>query len=105
MVLLAGRGPCFGPAGRPGVRGGGLERLVVGGGRRDRGPARRRGHLAAVLLTIALVVMCAILTAAAAGVLAHLDGATSPRSLSRAVVTFAAVLTLAEAITTALTAL
>ncbi|MFF1779785.1 hypothetical protein [Streptomyces virginiae] len=62
-------------------------------------------HLATVLLTIALVLICAILTAVAAGVLARLDGATFPSALSRAAVTFAAVLTLAAAITTALTAL
>ncbi|WP_327389110.1 MULTISPECIES: hypothetical protein [unclassified Streptomyces] len=62
-------------------------------------------HLAALLLTIAVVVICATLIAVAAGVLAHLDGATLPSALNRAATTFAAVLTLAAAVTAALTTL
>ncbi|MER6405938.1 hypothetical protein ABT269_20870 [Streptomyces viridosporus] len=59
-------------------------------------------HIATVLLAAALVVVFALLTAAAAGTLARLDGATYPAALMRAATTFAAVLTLAAAITGAL---
>ncbi|MFI5534465.1 hypothetical protein ACIA8O_38620 [Kitasatospora sp. NPDC051853] len=58
-----------------------------------------------VLLTIALVVLFAFLAAAAAGVLARLDGATYPTAITRAATTFTAVLALAAAITAALTQL
>lgn len=59
-------------------------------------------HLAIVLLTSALVVVFAFLAAAAAGVLARLDGATYPATLMRAATTFAAVLTLAAVVIGAL---
>ncbi|WP_053164746.1 hypothetical protein [Streptomyces noursei] len=59
-------------------------------------------RLALVLLTIALVVVFALLAAAAAGTLARLDGATYPAALTRAATAFAAVLTLAAALTGAL---
>ncbi|MBL1109738.1 hypothetical protein JK361_35065 [Streptomyces sp. 5-8] len=49
-------------------------------------------HIAIVLLAAALVV-------AAAGTLARFDGATYPTALMRAATTFAAVLTLAAAVT------
>ncbi|MEU3606254.1 hypothetical protein AB0E83_12480 [Streptomyces sp. NPDC035033] len=51
--------------------------------------------LAVVLLTLALVVVLALLVAAGAGKLARLDGATYGTALTRAAVAFAAVLTLA----------
>ncbi len=59
-------------------------------------------HIAIVLLATALVVVLALLTAAAAGTLARLDGATYPTALMRAATTFAASLTLAAAVTGAL---
>ncbi|WP_043265905.1 hypothetical protein [Streptomyces sp. CT34] len=59
-------------------------------------------RLAVVLLTTVLVVVFALLVAAAAGTLARLDGATYPAALMRAATTFAAVLTLAAAVTGAL---
>ncbi|MFC9429588.1 hypothetical protein [Streptomyces sp. NPDC056987] len=59
----------------------------------------------AVLLTIALVVVIALLASVAAAKLARLDGVGYPAALKQAAVTFAAVLTLAAAITTALTSL
>ncbi|MGW4898218.1 hypothetical protein ACWEQL_39155 [Kitasatospora sp. NPDC004240] len=55
-----------------------------------------------VLLATGLVVVCAILTAAGAGVLARLDGASYPAALMRAGTTFAATLTLAATVTGAL---
>lgn len=58
--------------------------------------------LAVILLTDSLVVVLAVLAAAGAGKLARLDGATYPAALQRAGITFAAVLTLAAAVTTAL---
>ncbi|MFE7539865.1 hypothetical protein [Streptomyces platensis] len=60
-------------------------------------------HLIVVLLAILLVVLIALLAAAGAGKLARLDGATYPTALLRAATTFAAVLTLAAALTGALT--
>ncbi|WP_329174926.1 hypothetical protein OG754_19200 [Streptomyces decoyicus] len=60
--------------------------------------------LVVVLLTAALVVVLALLAAAAAGKLARLDGATYPTAISRAAITFAAVLTLAATLTGALAA-
>ncbi|MFB6573002.1 hypothetical protein [Streptomyces noursei] len=59
-------------------------------------------RLALVLLTIALVVVFALLAAAAAGTLARLDGATYPAALTQAATAFAAVLTLAAALAGAL---
>jgi hypothetical protein len=55
-----------------------------------------------VLITAALVVVLALLAAGAAGKLARMDGATYPAALMRAATTFAAVLTLAAALTSAL---
>ncbi|WSJ64271.1 hypothetical protein OG756_30845 [Streptomyces sp. NBC_01310] len=52
-----------------------------------------------VLLVAALVIIFALLAAAAAGKLARLDGATYPGALTRAAAAFAAVLTLAAALT------
>ncbi|QJS98935.1 hypothetical protein G9272_44830 [Streptomyces asoensis] len=51
--------------------------------------------VAVVLLATALVIVVALLTAAGAGKLAHMDGATYPTALTRAAVAFAAVITLA----------
>ncbi|QHC24626.1 hypothetical protein [Streptomyces sp. GS7] len=59
-------------------------------------------RLAVVLLTTALVVVFALLVAVAAGALTRLDGATYPAALMRAATAFAAVLTLAAALTGAL---
>ncbi|AJC62007.1 hypothetical protein [Streptomyces sp. 769] len=59
-------------------------------------------RLAVVLLTFALVVVFALLASTVAGALARLDGATYPAALMRAATTFAAVLTLAAALTGAL---
>ena len=58
--------------------------------------------LATVLLTIALVVIVALLAAAGAGKLARLDGATYPPAVMRAATTFATVLTLAATLAGAL---
>ncbi|MFD9797722.1 hypothetical protein [Streptomyces sp. NPDC059071] len=55
-----------------------------------------------MVLTAAIVVVFALLAAAAAGVLARLDGATYPATLLRAGATFAAVLTLAVVVVQAL---
>ncbi|MER5905083.1 hypothetical protein ABT150_34230 [Streptomyces mirabilis] len=60
---------------------------------------------ALVLITTALVVILALLVAVAAGTLARLDGATYPAALMRAATTFAAVITLAAAVTGALAAI
>lgn len=62
-------------------------------------------NLALVLLTTAVVLVIALLAAAGAGKLARLDGATYPTALTRAALTFTAVLTLAAAVTAALTGL
>ncbi|WP_405467130.1 hypothetical protein [Streptomyces canus] len=62
-------------------------------------------ELAVVVLTAVLVVLVALLTAAGAGKLARLDGATYPTAITRAAATFAAVLTVAAAVTAALAAL
>ena len=61
--------------------------------------------LAIGLITIALVVIFALLVAAGAGKLARLDGATYPTALMRSAAAFAAVLTLAAAVTGALASL
>ncbi|MFF9337626.1 hypothetical protein [Streptomyces albogriseolus] len=52
-----------------------------------------------VLLAVALVVVVAMLVAAGASKLARMDRATHPAALSRAAATFAAVRTLAGALT------
>ncbi|MFE5796239.1 hypothetical protein ACFQ8C_27180 [Streptomyces sp. NPDC056503] len=62
-------------------------------------------NLALILLTTALVLVIALLAAAGAGKLARLDGATYPAALTRAALTFTAVLTLAAASTAAFTGL
>ncbi|MER7467673.1 hypothetical protein [Streptomyces sp. NPDC097981] len=61
--------------------------------------------VAIVLLTTALVIVVALLAGTAAGKLARMDGATYPTALTRAATTFAAVITLATVVTTALNAL
>ncbi|MGW1766104.1 hypothetical protein ACWCQL_18765 [Streptomyces sp. NPDC002073] len=61
--------------------------------------------VAVVLLTTALVTVVALLAAAGAAKLARLDNATYPTALTRAATTFAAVITLAAAITGALATL
>ncbi|MBL1104464.1 hypothetical protein JK361_07605 [Streptomyces sp. 5-8] len=58
--------------------------------------------LTVVLFTIALVLIAALLAAAVAGKIARLDGATYPAAFFRAATAFAAVLTLASAVTAAL---
>jgi hypothetical protein len=57
--------------------------------------------VAVILLTTALVFVIALLGAAGAGKLARMDGATYPAALTRAAVTFAAVLTLAATVASA----
>ncbi|MEV5880961.1 hypothetical protein AB0L75_43710 [Streptomyces sp. NPDC052101] len=57
-----------------------------------------------ILLVIALVVAVALLAAAAAGTLARIDGATYPAAVMRGAGVFAAVLTLACAVTAAVAA-
>ncbi|MET9759918.1 hypothetical protein ABZ016_12795 [Streptomyces sp. NPDC006372] len=59
-------------------------------------------ELAVVVLAAVLVVIVALLTAVGAGKLARLDGATYPTAITRAAATFAAVLTVAAAVTAAL---
>ncbi|MFD7029221.1 hypothetical protein ACFWAR_14425 [Streptomyces sp. NPDC059917] len=56
------------------------------------------------LFTVCLILITALVVAAAAGKLARLDGATYPAACLRAATAFAAVLTLAAAITGALAA-
>ncbi|MFF7856373.1 hypothetical protein [Streptomyces sp. NPDC007904] len=51
------------------------------------------------------MLVIAVLAAAGAGKLAHLDGATYPTALTRAATAFTAVLTLATAVAGALAAL
>ncbi|MFG2586503.1 hypothetical protein [Streptomyces malaysiensis] len=60
-------------------------------------------ELAVVAVTAVLVVIVALLIAAGAGKLARLDGATYPAAVMRAAASFAAVLTIAAAVTAALT--
>jgi hypothetical protein len=60
-------------------------------------------NVAVVLLTAALVIVVALLAAVGAGKLARMDGATYPAALTRAAVTFAAVITLATTFATLLT--
>ncbi|MFJ4246388.1 hypothetical protein ACIP17_38005 [Streptomyces iakyrus] len=52
-------------------------------------------HVAVLLLAIALVIVVAALAALGAGKLARMDGVSYPTALTRAAVTFAAVITLA----------
>ncbi|MEV6404086.1 hypothetical protein AB0M58_14220 [Streptomyces bobili] len=61
--------------------------------------------VAVVLLTLALVIVVGLLVAAGAGKLARMDGATYPAALTRAATAFAAVITLAAAVTAAIAAL
>lgn len=58
--------------------------------------------VAVVLITAALVIVIAVLAAVGAATLARLDGAGYPTALKQAAVTFAAVITLASAVTAAL---
>ncbi|MFC9399355.1 hypothetical protein ACFTWS_40595 [Streptomyces sp. NPDC057027] len=58
--------------------------------------------VAVVLLTAAFVFVVALLAGTAAGKLARMDGATYPTALTRAATSFAAVITLATVIATAL---
>jgi hypothetical protein len=60
---------------------------------------------AVVLFAVVLVVLVALLVAAGTGKLARLDGATYPAALMRSAAAFAAVLTLAAAVTGALSAI
>ncbi|MGW0188196.1 hypothetical protein ACWDV7_20825 [Streptomyces sp. NPDC003362] len=62
-------------------------------------------NVALVLMTTALVLVVALLAAAGAGKLARMDGATYPAALTRAATAFAAVLTLAAAVTAGLATL
>ncbi|ONK15568.1 hypothetical protein STBA_64010 [Streptomyces sp. MP131-18] len=76
----------------------------------DLGPCQRptfyrESVVAVVLLYTLLVTVVALLTAACAGKLARMDGATFPTALARAATTFATVVTLAATVTAALTAL
>lgn len=57
--------------------------------------------VAVVLLATALVIVFAILAAAGAGKLARLDGANYPATLKQAAAAFAAVITVAAAVTAA----
>ncbi|MFE2581266.1 hypothetical protein [Streptomyces sp. NPDC059378] len=58
--------------------------------------------VAVVVLAIAVVLLVALLSAVGAGTLARMDGATWPTAFTRAATTFAAVITLAAAVTAAL---
>ena len=58
-----------------------------------------------VLLTIAIVVIFALIAATGTGLLARLDGASYPSALMRAAAAFAAVVTLASTVAGALAAL
>ncbi|MBM9624805.1 hypothetical protein JE024_40515 (plasmid) [Streptomyces zhihengii] len=60
--------------------------------------------MALVLLTVAVVVIVALLCAVGAGVLARADGATWPTALARAASAFVAVLALSATVTAALAA-
>lgn len=61
--------------------------------------------VAVVFLAFAVVAVVALVAAAGAATLARLDGGTWPSALTRAAITFTAVITLAAAITAALTPL
>ncbi|MFD9607171.1 hypothetical protein [Streptomyces sp. NPDC059970] len=58
--------------------------------------------VATILLTTALLVVIAVLAAAGAAKLARFEDATYPAAIKQGVVTFAAVITLAAAVTGAL---
>ncbi|MFF0737746.1 hypothetical protein ACFYVK_39805 [Streptomyces chartreusis] len=58
---------------------------------------------ATVALTAALIIVIAVLAAACADTLSRLNGATYPTALIQSAAAFTAVLTLAAAVTTALT--
>ncbi|KUO22190.1 MULTISPECIES: hypothetical protein [Streptomyces] len=60
-------------------------------------------HTAVILLACVLAVLVAVLVGIAAGCLARLDGSTYPAALERAALAFAAVLTLAATIASAIT--
>ncbi|WP_413753392.1 hypothetical protein NRF20_26425 [Streptomyces sp. R-74717] len=60
--------------------------------------------VAVVLLTAALAVVFALIAAAGAGKLARLDGASYPTAVKQAAGAFAAVVTLAAALTAAFAA-
>ncbi|MFD5951471.1 hypothetical protein ACFWAZ_28210 [Streptomyces collinus] len=62
-------------------------------------------NVAVLLLAIALVIVMAVLAALGASKLARMDGASYPTALTRAAVTFAAVITLACTAASALPAL
>lgn len=58
--------------------------------------------VAIALLAVAVVLIAALLSAAGAGMLARMDGATWPAALARAASAFATVLTLVAAVIAAL---
>ncbi|WP_237329684.1 hypothetical protein [Streptomyces sp. CBMAI 2042] len=60
--------------------------------------------VAVVLLTVALVIVSGLLAAVLAAVLVRRDGGTRPTALKHATTAFAAVITLAAAVTGALSA-
>ncbi|GFN09732.1 hypothetical protein ABZ329_16415 [Streptomyces rubiginosohelvolus] len=60
---------------------------------------------ALILLTTGFILVIALLTAAGAGKIARLDGATYPAALTRAAIAFTTVLTLAIAATSTFTTL
>ncbi|MFF0170230.1 hypothetical protein [Streptomyces prasinus] len=60
--------------------------------------------IAVALLAVAVVLIAALLTAAGAGMLARMDGATWPAALARAAGAFATALTLVAAVIAALSA-
>ncbi|MEV5242983.1 hypothetical protein AB0K89_28300 [Streptomyces cinnamoneus] len=60
---------------------------------------------ALILVGCTLITLIASLVSGAAGYLARRDQATYPQALTRAAITFAATLTLAAALTTALEAI
>ncbi|MFE4494661.1 hypothetical protein ACFRKD_19650 [Streptomyces niveus] len=66
---------------------------------------RTVNRLALVLLAVAVVVLTAVISAATAGKLARLAGASYPNALLGAAAAFVTVLTLAAAIATALSEL
>ncbi|MEU1455705.1 hypothetical protein [Streptomyces avermitilis] len=61
--------------------------------------------VAVVLLAVAVVTVFALMAAAVAVTLARLEGSTWPSALTRAALTFTTVITLAAAVTAALTPL
>ncbi|WP_103509673.1 hypothetical protein [Streptomyces sp. SM13] len=60
---------------------------------------------ALILLTTGFILVIALLTAAGAGKIARLDGASYPTAFTRAAIAFAAVLTLAIAAASTFTTL